>query len=331
MTMRPMMLLLALLCLPLVSPAQQSPLFRFQGEVHTPENISIRMNQLYGSMLSEQYSALKTLIDEMVFDTYVEREAKKLGRPVREVGFELLQVPEPREDEVLAFYTNNQQRIGQPLDTVKDRIRRMLHREAMARQREAVLARIKHEGSFELLAPPPPLPRVAIDTRGRPFKGNPDAPIELVEFGDYQCPNCKRAATLIDDLMEQHPDMLKIYYMDFPINRSGISREVAVGGMCAMAQGRFWRYHDLAFQEQDGLTRESPAQFAEHLGLDVAAFRACMTEPATRAQVERSFEEGRRLGITATPTLFVDGKPFVTQHLIRDLGAYIEDRMAAKQ
>jgi len=326
------LLLAVAIALPGATPAQQEPgptLFEFDGRTWRPEDLSARMRQLYGSMIFEHQRELRDLVDEMVFDVYVEREAKRQGRPVREVGAELLAVPEPDEGVVQHFYDQNRARIPQPLEEVAPRIRQYLERDARLKKRTQVVARIKAEGGFALRLEDPWMPPLAIDTAGRPVKGDESAPVTVVEFSDYQCPNCARAVPLMDLIIEKYPGKVKLVHMDFPINSSGISRRVAYGGACAQDQGRFWDYHDGAFARQGTLDMDSPQQLAGELGLDLARFTACMKDPSTRAKVGKAEKEGHRLGVNATPTLFVDGRPFPSNHLLRDLGDYIERKLKA--
>jgi len=324
-------LVLAAVAQPLAASAQDAgpPLFEFDGRTWHPEDLSARMRNLYGTVITDQHRQMRDLVDEMVFDVYVEREAARQGRPVREVGAELLAVPEPDPAAVRNFYDSNRERITQPLEQVEDRIRQILTRQARIDKRTQVLSRIKSEGGFQLRLVKAPMPPLDIDTRGRPVRGDPSAPIEIVEFADYQCPNCARAVSLLRTLVEQHPGKVKLVHMDFPINASGISRRVAQGGACAQAQGRFWEYHDAAYARQGTLTLESPQALAQELGLNPGRFSACMKDSSTPAKVQKAEKEGRRLGVSATPTLFVDGRPFPSSHLLRDLGEYIDRKLAA--
>jgi len=304
-------------------------LFEYDGRRYAAEDLSVRMQQLYGTVLAEHHQALRTLVDEMLFDLHVEREARRTGRDVQELGREMLAVPEPTITELRGFYENNRAAIGQPFELVADQIRRHLERQALLERRQRILNRLKAAGGFRLLIPAPQPPPIAIDTRGRPLRGDPSAPVTLVEFADFQCPDCRRAQAVMDRLFERHPDAIKLVHMDFPVNPSGISRRVAMGGVCAQQQGRFWRYKALAYERQPQLGEDSPAALAAALGLDLGRFEACMQDPATRARLDASAREGRRLGITATPTLFVDGRPFPSNHLLRDLGEYIRDKTGA--
>ena len=198
------------------------------------------------------------------------------------------------------------------------------------KRRNDIISRIKSEGGFELLLETPQAPPIVINTRGRPVRGNPSAPITLVEFADYQCPRCKNAVTIFNHLLAQYPDDIKLVHMDFPINSSGISRVVAYGAACAQSQGKFWEYHDLAFTQQDTLNRNSPAKLAASVGLDMERFGACMQDSSARQKVQASESEAKRLGLRRTPSLFVDGRPFPSDHLLWDLGAYIAEKKAKK-
>lgn len=321
-------MLLTLAAISTPCSAQDEPLFEYGGKTYAADDLSIRMQQLYGSVLAEHYQSMRTLVDEMVFDVYVEEQAAELARPVQDVGREMLAVPEPGDAETRAFYDKNQAAMSQPYELMEEQIRRHLQRQAMLGKRDAILTRIKAEGRFELMLEAPSPPPVSIDTRGRPVRGNASAPVTLVEFSDYQCPNCKRAVQVMELLFAQHPDKVKLVHMDFPVNASGISRVVAHGGVCAQAQGRFWEYHDRAFEEQESLSAASPSSLANATGLDMERFEACMKDPATRRKVAASEAQAKRLGITATPTLFVDGRPFPSNHLLRDLGEYITSKTA---
>jgi protein-disulfide isomerase len=323
--------LTAAMTLPLSTPATETDpaLFELDGTVYRAGDLSARMRQLYASILTDHHREMRDLVDEMVFDVYVEREAERQGRPVREVGAELLAAPEPDEAAVQLFYEQNRGRIAQPFEQVQERIRTHLQRQAQLERRFQILSRIKGEGDFKLRLEPPDMPPVSIATRGQPVKGDPSAPITLVEFADYQCPNCARAVLLMKEVLKKYRGKVKLVHMDFPINSSGVSRQVAYGGVCAQAQGRFWDYHDAAYARQSSLSKDSPMELAEELGLDLADFSACMDDPANRHKVTASEKEGHRLGVTGTPTLFVDGRPFPSNHLLQDLGEYIDRTLKA--
>jgi protein-disulfide isomerase len=310
------------------SEPTSNPLFEFEGKRYVLTDLSARMQQLYGTVLQEHYNSIRTLVDEMLFDVYVEQLAAQQQRPVREVGMELLAVAEPTEGDVRNFYEQLRTRINLPFDQISARLSKELKRQRVLQHRAQLIARLKSTGKFALLLPIPPPVLAIIDTSGRPVRGQPSAPITIVEFGDFQCPNCKRAVSLIDDLLKKYPKDLKLVFMDLPINPSGISKQIAYGGVCAHNQSKFWAYHDAAFKAQATLSKDSPRKLAEQVDIALENFDLCMQDRGTRAKVQASVDEARRLGVNATPTLFVDGRPFPSNHLIEDLGAYIEKKKA---
>ena len=306
------------------------PLFEYNGKSYAAGDLSARMQQLYAAVLQNHNRAMHTLIDEMLFDVYVEQEAARQNRPVQEVGVELLAVPEPTDSEVRDFYKQIQTRINLPFEQVSARIRKELKRQQELQHRTQLIARLKSEGKFALRFAMPAVPVAVIDTDGRPTRGEPSAPVTVVEFSDYQCANCKRAVNIINDLLKKYPQDIKLVFMDFPADSSGISMQLAYGGVCAQNDGKFWAYHDAAFRSQATLSMDSPRELAKAVGIKMDTFKLCMQDRGTRAKVEASIKQARRLGVNATPTLFVDGRPFPSNDLIKDIGAYIDEQKAGR-
>lgn len=165
---------------------------------------------------------------------------------------------------------------------------------------------------------------------GRPTRGNPSAKITVVEFSDFQCPFCKESFGVLQEVFQKFPDKLYFQYRHFPLEgRDGshpLAEDAAEASMCANAQGKFWEYHDLIFQNQDRLAIESFLQFARALALDETAFAVCFQTHQFGDLVAEDFEDARSLGVTATPTFFVNGvkiegaMPFATwEQLIKEL------------
>ncbi|MEZ5449825.1 MAG: thioredoxin domain-containing protein [Thiolinea sp.] len=167
-----------------------------------------------------------------------------------------------------------------------------------------------------------------INVEGLPAKGPEDAKVVLVEFADYQCPHCKHAGDALKPIAEQFKDDLRIVYADFPINRSGVSRKVAEGAACAFQQDKFWEYNALAFDSQRDLKADSAKKLAEELKLDMEAFDKCLASDYPAQQVARGEEEGKRLGVDATPSLFLNGRRLHLNDLAAELPKEIEQILA---
>jgi uncharacterized membrane protein/predicted DsbA family dithiol-disulfide isomerase len=148
-------------------------------------------------------------------------------------------------------------------------------------------------------------------------KGPASAPVTIVEFSDFQCPACLQAFKDLHEICETRTDV-RIVFRHFPLDQScnpqvqhTIHPEAclaACAAECAGAQGKFWPYHDLLFENQSTLSRDNFFRFARELGLDIASFRTCLDAPATIERVRNDVLDGARLAIASTPTLFVNGK-----------------------
>jgi len=148
-------------------------------------------------------------------------------------------------------------------------------------------------------------------------KGPSDAAITIVEFSDFQCPHCAEAFPDLRKLVRSRSDV-RLVFRHYPLDSScNASLPVplhpnaclaAIAAECAGDQGRFWEYHDVLFENHEHLERESLFRYARELGLDLAAFRVCLDDPATRARVGQDVDVGNRVGVNSTPTLFINGR-----------------------
>jgi protein-disulfide isomerase len=148
--------------------------------------------------------------------------------------------------------------------------------------------------------------------------GDPNAKITVVEFADYQCPFCKRYHDAVGpDLLKQYVDSGKI---QFVYKHSAFLGQESVwaaqAAECAADQDQFWEYHDLLFAKQNGenvglFTKDKLIAYAKELDLDIAKFEPCLQNDDTLQRVGADTEEGRQVGVTGTPTFFINGKPLV--------------------
>lgn len=141
-------------------------------------------------------------------------------------------------------------------------------------------------------------------------RGNPNAAVTVAEFGDLQCPACQAAHTQITaPLLEKYGTQIRFEFKHFPLRSlHRYALEAATAAECAADQGKFWEYLDLDYQEQKKLTIEQLPKWAKALGLDEALFERCTKSKIKRQTVLADYKEGQDLGVTGTPTYFVNGK-----------------------
>lgn len=148
--------------------------------------------------------------------------------------------------------------------------------------------------------------------------GDPNAKVMIVEFADFQCPFCGRHHELVaPTLIKEYVDTGKASYvyknMAFLGNESVWA---AVAAECAADQGKFWKYHDYLFTHQNGenqgaFEKDKLVGFGKEVGLEMAKFEACVKNDETLARVQADTQEANALGVSSTPTFFVNGKPLV--------------------
>ncbi len=162
-------------------------------------------------------------------------------------------------------------------------------------------------------------PRVELDLKGVSSKGPAEAPIQVVEFSDFLCPFCRNLAGAFGGFMPQSQGRVAIFFKNYPLDQDCnpvMTRtvhegacELALGGICAEEQGKFWPYHDRIFSQPPlNPGNEDVIRLATEAGLDGSAMRQCLSSPGARAKLDRDIAEGKRLEVNATPTVFVNGK-----------------------
>jgi len=137
--------------------------------------------------------------------------------------------------------------------------------------------------------------------------GPADAPLVLLEYGDYQCSTCGEAQPIVAEVRERLGSRLRFVFRHFPLDQHEHAREAAAAAEGAAEQGRFWPMHHLLFEHQRALAPENLKSYAAKLGLDVARFTRGLETGAHDARVEIDIESGEKSGVNGTPTFFVNG------------------------
>jgi len=154
---------------------------------------------------------------------------------------------------------------------------------------------------------------------GVPSKGAPQAPIKVVEFSDFLCPFCRSIAGAFAGYLPQTANRVTLYYKNYPLDslcNPNVKQTIhegacwlAMGGLCAQEQNGFWPYHDKVFSSQlEKPQMKEAVQMATEAGLDGAAMQSCLASGRMKERLAAQIEEARAGGVSATPTLFINGK-----------------------
>lgn len=160
------------------------------------------------------------------------------------------------------------------------------------------------------------------------IQGNKNAPLELVEYGDYQCPHCGRAYPIIKDVQEAMEDNLKFVFRNFPLSDAHPDAfNAAVAAEAAVLQHSFWEMHDIIYENQELLDWGNLLEYAKKIGLDLPRFKTDIEKDSVIAKVEEDFESGIRSGVNGTPSFFINGEKYEGGWDADELTEYLKSRL----
>ena len=143
------------------------------------------------------------------------------------------------------------------------------------------------------------------------MQGNSNAPVTIVEYGDYECPHCGRAYPIVKRIQEHFGERLLFVFRNFPLNHTHPQAESAAEAAEYVAtQGKFWEMHDLLYENQDRLGSDLYEELAEKLHLDPIALTASIDSGQFTDRVRADFTGGVRSGVNGTPTFFINGERY---------------------
>jgi protein-disulfide isomerase len=254
------------------------------------------------------YEARRAAIDDLIANALLDQEAKARGIDRSAlIEKEITAKISPVSDvEIAQWYQSNQGRIqGRPLDQVRDPIRAYLTQERMQLAKEEFLATLKAKTPVRILLE---APRQTVAAANGAAKGPASAPIEIIEFSDFQCPFCQRANPTVTQVLNTYGERIHFVYRHFPLGNHPNARPAAEASQCAAEQGKFWQYHDALFANPSKLADPDLKQRAAELGLDTTRFNACVDTHKYKAQVDADMQAGEEAGVNGTPAFFVNGR-----------------------
>ncbi len=174
-----------------------------------------------------------------------------------------------------------------------------------------------------------------IDTTGAWATGDDKVPVSVVEFADFQCPACGKAFPIIEQILKDYPsDKVRLVHRHFPLTQIHEHAMIAaLTSEAAGAQGKFWGMHDLLYQHQDDWANSNDPmpffeQYAQALDLDLSQFKKDIKDKKGQASIERDQKEGDKVGVQATPTIFVNGQGISGVPTYDELKKVIDDQLA---
>ena len=310
-----------------------TPAAKVGEEITSLEELSHALQGQLAQIERQRYNFLNQKLQQLIEERLLSHEAKKRGIPVEQLLTEEVYAKSPKiaEAEVSDFIKKNQARLPQ-IDEFELRLKvwDYLRSQKIGQQRQVYVDGLRERANVAVYLKEPASARVQVNS-GKAFtRGPKHAPVTIIEFSDFQCPFCKALLPVINELMGKYPEKLQWVFMDFPIpSLHPTAPKAHEAARCAGEQGRFWEYHDLLFEYAPRHSPEKLTQYARELRLSGSVFSDCLASNKYQAEVARDVEEGTRLGVAGTPTLFINGRSLDGGNPMTELPKLIESELGS--
>lgn len=262
-----------------------------------------------GKLLQAEYQyylnerkALEELIDDQLIANEARRRNISLDQLLNTEVYK--DVKDPTEDQLEVYYEGLDTQ--EPYEAVRADVLAHIRELRRTKARAAFIENLRKQANIDVLLMPP---STDVNIAKAYTKGSQDAPVVFVEFADYECPYCQKVNPQIQQIKKEYGDKVALVFKDFPLPMHHSAEKAAEAARCAGEQGKFWEYHDVLFYSKL-LDVDALKEHARVLKLDGDKFDDCLDSGREAAAVKQDLEEGKSLGLTGTPSFFVNGHFF---------------------
>jgi protein-disulfide isomerase len=273
-------------------------------------DIETSLQPLIFNVQEQVYALRKQDLELKINDTLLSQEAQKKGVTTRalletEVS---AKVPPATDAQAQAFFDENKDRISGDFAQTKAQIIQYLQEQKEQEATVAFAGQLRKAATIQVNLTAPESPAFSIAMDDQPVKGTANALVTIVEFTDFECPSCARQHPVLEKIVSEFGDRVRLVVRDFPLSQHANARKAAEAAEAAREQGKYWEYAGLLFRNQSALGVDKLREYATELGLDRARFDASLDSGKFAEKVQRDVIEGRKLGVNGTPTLYINGR-----------------------
>jgi protein-disulfide isomerase len=316
-----------------VAGNKAAPAAKVGNDVITMEEVEQAVRPQLAKIEEQRYALLEEKLEQMIGERLLAQEATKRGVSLDQLlKTEVYgKAPDVPEAEVASFIAQNRSRLPQGEEAeLKMKVWDYLRSQKVNERRQAFIQTLRAQNAVTVYLQAPAAARVTVATDKGFVRGAKDAPVTIVEFSDFQCPFCKNATLTVKQVVEKYSGKVKWVFRDFPIaNLHPAAPKAHEAARCAAEQGKFWEYHDLLFEKSPRQAPDELKQYAKDLKLDSASFVQCLDSGKHEAEVNRDIQDGARLGVTGTPTFFINGRQLVGAQPSTAFQKIIDSELAA--
>ncbi len=274
------------------------------------ETINERMKAYIYQMDMRVYEAQKQALDHRINNTLIADEGNKKQIASEQIyRTEVTDKIKPATDaEITKFYEENKARLNGDLASNRAAIADYLQQEQQKNLEKALADRLRATAKVQVFLKEPAAPIFNVPLARGYSRGDPNSPVKIVEFTDFQCSACGAMYPVLEEVLKSYGNRVYFEIRNFPlttVHENAFS--AALAAAAANSQGKVWPYIDLLFKNQTSLDAQSLKKFAAQVGLDRARFDADFDSGKFEGDIRRDIEEGETYGIEGTPTIFING------------------------
>ncbi len=311
------------------TPKPKQPVATVEGQTIYDEDLAPTVEGQLQPLRNQEYEIKRKALDNLIEQKTLEAAAKKKGLTTEKLLDQEVnsKVPEPSDAEIEGYYLAQKDRLNRPLGDVRAQVKQSLKQAKIQQARQDYLKTLRADSKVVVLLS---APRIDVAYDPARVRGNPKAPVMIVEFSDYQCPYCHQVEPTVTQVLAKYGDKVSLSYRDFPLTQIHSQAEIsAEASRCALEQGKFWEYHDQLFTASK-LDKDALLEYARNLNLDDKQFGSCLTGEKYKAEIDKDLQEGKKAGVSGTPGFFINGVALSGAQGQDAFARVIDDELARK-
>jgi protein-disulfide isomerase len=302
------------------------------GQAITAGDIEDTLRPFIFNVQTELYKLRKQQLEAKINDLLLDREAQaRKITPAALLEAEVTaKAKKVTEEDARAFFEAHKQEVGGDFAGQKERVRVYLEEQESRRAEIAFAERLRSAVSLKSFLKEPEQPVYQISTDDQPSKGSQSAAVTIVEFTDYQCASCANASPVLERLVKEYGDKVRLVVRDFPLEQHGNAFKAAEAAEAAREQGKYWEYVALLMSNQSALGPDQLKTYATQLSLDRKRFDEALDSGKFADKVHRDLRDGIKYGVAGTPAIFINGR-MVADRTYETLKSAIDAALKGKE
>jgi protein-disulfide isomerase len=277
------------------------------------------------------YQNRRNVLEQMMGDVLIDNAAKAASKTTAQYLEEETQkrLTPVADSEITQFFEANKDSArGRTFEQLREPIRQYLTEQKKQQARAKLTGELSDRAGVRVTLEPPREVVAVADTD--PVRGVATAPVTIIEYSDFQCPFCARVNPTLDRIRQAYGNKVRIVFKDFPLPNHAEAPKAAEAAHCAGDQGKFWEMHDRIFANQQSMQLAALKQHAASLGLDASSFDQCLDSGKHASRVADSQKAGEALGVSSTPTLYINGRPVLGAQSFEFFKIVIDEELLRK-